>query len=79
MRDSRLSSYLEEEIRGVVDEHHQGADPNVVGAIRETQQENSGKVVDDLFFEILKQNMIHINIKRQKNNWYHAGRYWQEM
>ncbi len=52
----RFRSYLQQEVRGVVDEHHQGPDPNVVGAVRETQQEDGGKVMDDLFFEILKQN-----------------------
>lgn len=66
--NARLSSYLEEEIRGVVDEHHQGADPNVVGAIRETQQEYSSKMVDDLFFEILKPNMIQMDTIKQKDN-----------
>lgn len=52
----RFRSYLQQEVRGVVDEHHQGPDPNVVGAVRETQQEDGGEVMDDLFFEILKQN-----------------------
>ncbi len=51
----RLRSYLQQEVRGVVDEHHQGPDPDVVGAVRETQQEDGGEVMDNLFFEILKQ------------------------
>lgn len=50
------SVYLQQEVRRVVDQHHQGPDPNVVRAVRETQQEDSGEVMDDLFFEILKQN-----------------------
>ncbi len=52
----RLRSYLQQEVRGVVDEHHQRPDPDVVGAVRETQQEDGGEVMDNLFFEILKQN-----------------------
>lgn len=45
--------YLEQDVRGVMKQHDQGADANVVGTVGEAEQENGGQMVDDLFFKIL--------------------------
>lgn len=71
-----MNSHLKKEIRWVVHEHHQRTHANVVGTIRETKQENGGKVMHDLFFEILIQNMIHVSAQQNNNvNTHYCGRY----
>ena len=45
--------YLEQDVRGVMKQHDQGADANVVGTVGEAEQEHGGQMVDDLFFKIL--------------------------
>lgn len=48
-----MTRYLEQDVGGVVKQHHQGADANVVGTVGEAEQEDGGQMVDHLFFKIL--------------------------
>lgn len=52
-RVCEITRYLEQNVRGVVKQHDQGADANVVGTVGETQQEDGGQMVDHLFSKIL--------------------------
>ena len=45
--------YLEQDVRGVMKQHHQSANANVVSTVGETEQEDGGQMVNHLFFEIL--------------------------
>lgn len=45
--------YLQQDIRGVVQQHDQRADANVIDAVGETEQEDGGQVVNHLLFKIL--------------------------
>lgn len=45
--------YLEQDVGGVVKQHDQGADADVVGTVGEAEQEDGGQMVDHLFFKIL--------------------------
>lgn len=49
----RGRDYLEQDVRGVMKQHDQGADAKVVGTVGETEQEDGGQMVDDLFFKVL--------------------------
>lgn len=55
-----VHSYLKQEVRGVMDEHDQSANADVVGAVGEPKQGNGSDVVDNLFFEILGQKSVLI-------------------
>lgn len=45
--------YLQQEVRGVVYEHHQGSHTHKVSAVRERDEENGGDVMNNLLFEVL--------------------------
>ena len=45
--------HLQYDVRGVVQQHDQRADADVVGAVGEAEQEDGGEVVDHLLPEIL--------------------------
>lgn len=45
--------YLQQEVGGVVYEHHQGSHAHKVSAVGERDEENGGDVVNDLLFEVL--------------------------
>lgn len=57
--------YLEQDVRGVMKQHHQSADANVVSTVGETEQEDGGQMVNHLFFEILaKQTGAECSVKQ---------------
>lgn len=59
-----MMRYLEQDVRGVMKQHNQGANANVVGAVRETEQEDGCQMVDHLFFKILvKTNICRVSSK----------------
>lgn len=45
--------YLQQEVRGIVDEHHQGTHAHIICTVWERDEENGGDVVNDLLFEVL--------------------------
>lgn len=53
----KRDSHLQQDVRGVVEQHDQGADADVVGTVGETEQEDGGQMVDHLLFKILPKQM----------------------
>lgn len=51
--------YLQEEVRGVVHQHHQSANPHKVGTVGETDEEYGGDVMNHLLLEILEHTHEH--------------------
>lgn len=59
---SNSAIYLQQEVRGVVDEHHQGPHSYIIRTVRECDEENGGDVMNDLLFEVLhNQEIKHIS------------------
>lgn len=56
--------YLEQYVGGVVKQHDQRADANVVGAVGEAQQGDGGQVVDHLLSKVLwkQHNTLSISV-----------------
>lgn len=60
-------SYLKKDVRGVMKQHDQSANANVVGTVGETQQEDGGQMVNHLFFKILaKQTCVESLVSTTK-------------
>ena len=60
-------NYLKQDVRGIMEQHDQSADANVVGTVGETKQEDGGQMVDHLFFKILaKQTYIKYLVSKTK-------------
>lgn len=51
--------YLQKEVRRVMYQHHQRADPHIVGTVGETNKEYGGNVMNYLFLEILEHTHEH--------------------
>lgn len=54
-----VAFYLQKEVRRVVHQHHQSADPHKVGAVGETNEEYGGDVMNHLLLEILERTREH--------------------
>ena len=51
--------YLEEEVGRVVHQHHQRANPHIVGTVGETDEEYGGDVMNYLLLEVLERTHEH--------------------
>lgn len=51
--------YLEKEVRRIVHQHHQSANPHIVGTVGETDEEYGGDVMNDLLLEVLEHTREH--------------------
>lgn len=63
--------YLQKEVRRVMYQHHQRADPHIVGTVGETNKEYGGNVMNYLFLEILEHTHEHTvwgDVQKQNHN-----------
>ena len=54
-----VAFYLQQEVRGVVYQHHQRANPDEVGTVGEGDEEYCGDVMDHLLLEVLNTHRDH--------------------